>query len=87
MILFTYDRGSWKQRGAKTHFLREKLTFRSKRIEREKKTSMRKKEVLPIAPHCPSTGIINSTARHKPASTHRVLGVESDDSKIKNQRL
>lgn len=50
VILFTYDRGSWKQRGAKTHFLREKLTFRSKRIEREKKkNSMRKKEVLPIA--------------------------------------
>lgn len=48
---------------------------------------MRKKAVLPIAPHCPSTGIINSTAMHKPASTHRVLGVESDDSKIENQRL
>lgn len=43
VILFAYDRGSWKQKGAKTHFLREELTFRSKRIEREKKKQHEKK--------------------------------------------
>lgn len=37
VILFTYDRESWKQREAKTHFLEVKLTFRSKRIKRKKK--------------------------------------------------
>lgn len=39
VILFTYDRESWKQRGAKTHFLGVKLTFRNKKIKREKKTA------------------------------------------------
>lgn len=86
VILFAYDRESWKQRGAKTHFLGVKLTFRNKRIKREKKWH-EKNEVLPTAPHCPSTGIINSTAMHKSASGHRFLGVEPDDSKIEDQRL
>lgn len=42
VILFTYDRESWKQRGAKTHFLGVKLTFKNKKIKREKKNGIKK---------------------------------------------
>lgn len=66
---------------------RRKAHIQEQKNKESKKNGMRKKEVLPIAPHCPSTGIINSTAMHKPASTQRFLGVESDDSKIEDQRL